>query len=107
MRRVYRYRLYPTRRQREAIDAQLWFACDLYNAALEQRRDAYRRCGKSVRYHDQSVQLAELRAAGLLPSDANFWSQQDVLRRLDRAFAAFFRRLRRGHKPGYPRYKSR
>jgi hypothetical protein len=53
--RAYRYRLYPTRRQREAIDAQLRAACDLYNAALEQRRDAYRRCGESVSYGDQSA----------------------------------------------------
>jgi putative transposase len=53
--RVYRYRLYPTRRQREALATQLGFACELYNAALEQRRDAWRRREKSVSYHEQSA----------------------------------------------------
>ena len=40
--RTYRFRIYPTRRQRLALEAQLGFACDLYNAALEQRRYAFR-----------------------------------------------------------------
>jgi putative transposase len=106
VRRVYRYRLYPTRRQREAIDRQLGAACDLYNAALEQRRWAWRTCGQSVGYGDQSAELRELREAGLVDREANFWSQQAVLRQLDRAFGAFFRRVRRGEKPGYPRFKS-
>jgi putative transposase len=110
VRRTYRYRLYPTRGQAEALGAQVRFACDLYNAALEQRRDAYRRCGRSVGYHEQSRELTELRrtAAELCPPEGmNFWCQQEVLRRLDLAFAAFFRRLRRGEKPGYPRFKPR
>ncbi len=106
MHRVYRYRLYPTRRQREALDAQLRCACALYNAALEQRRDAWRRCGTSVSCLDQSAELRELRRAGLVDPRANFWSQQAVLRALDRAFQAFFRRLRRGERPGYPRFKA-
>jgi putative transposase len=106
VRRVYRYRLYPTRRQREAIERQLGAACELYNAALEQRRWAWRNCGQSVGYGDQSAELRELRAAGLVDRQANFWSQQAVLRQLDRAFRAFFGRVRRGEKPGYPRFKS-
>ena len=40
LRRTYRYRIYPTLRQRLALEAQLDFACQLYNAALEQRRYA-------------------------------------------------------------------
>ncbi|MQA74162.1 MAG: IS200/IS605 family element transposase accessory protein TnpB [Solirubrobacterales bacterium] len=109
MQRTYRYRLYPTRRQAGALAAQLRFACELYNAALEQRRWAYRRCGKSVGYHAQSAELTELRrqAPGLCPPEGmNCWSAQEVLRRLDRAFAAFFRRVKRGEKAGYPRFRS-
>jgi putative transposase len=106
--RTYRYRLYPTRLQRQALEAQLRFACDLYNAALEQRRDAWRRCAKSVHYYDQSAELTELRhhAPDLLPvGGMNFWCQQEVLCRLDRAFSRFFRRVERGDRPGYPRFK--
>jgi putative transposase len=110
VRRTYRYRLYPTRRQARALEAQLRFARELYNAALEQRRSAYQRCGESLGYHDQSAELTELRreAPELCPPEGmNFWAQQAVLRRLDRAFEAFFRRLRQGEKPGYPRFKGR
>jgi putative transposase len=107
VRRSYRYRLYPTRRQAEALEARLGDACDLYNAGLEQRRRMWQDHRVSVRFCDQSAELRELRAAGLVDSAANFWSQQAVLRRLDRAFAAFFRRVRADETPGYPRFKSR
>ena len=109
MRRTYRFRLYPTEAQRDALEAQLRFACELYNAALEQRRDAYTRCGRSVGYHEQSAELTALRRERreLLPPDGmNFWCQQAVLRRLDHAFNAFFRRIACGEKPGYPRFRS-
>ena len=107
MRRTYRYRLYPTGRQVAALDAQLGDACDLYNAALEHRRTMWHEHRVSVHYGDQSAQLRDLRACGLLDADANFWSQQAVLKRLDRAFAAFYRRCKAGEKPGYPRFRSR
>ncbi len=106
MRRTYRYRLYPTRPQKEALDAQLADACALYNSALQHRRDMYREHGRLVGYYDQSAELRELRATGLVSAVSNCWSQQAVLRRLDRAFAAFFRRIKAGEKPGYPRFKS-
>lgn len=107
--RTYRYRIYPTRRQQCALDAQLRFACELWNAALEQRRDAWRRHGVQIGYHTQAMELTALRrhASALLPPDGmNCWTQQAVLRGLDRAFSAFFRRLQRGEKPGYPRFKA-
>jgi putative transposase len=105
--RTYRYRLYPTRAQREALDEQLGACCELYNAALEHRRRMWHEHGVSVSYGAQSAELRRLRAAGLVPAEANFWSQQAVLRRLDRAFGAFFRRAAAGEKPGFPRFKSR
>lgn len=106
MRRVYRYRLHPTGGQARALETHLAAGCQLYNAALEQRHRAYREHGKSVSFGEQSAELRELRALGLVPADGNFWSQQAVLRQLDRAFAAFFRRAKQGERPGYPRFKS-
>ena len=64
MNRIYRYRLYPTRKQIDALEGQLAFACDLYNAALQQRRDAWRYHGKSVRLKDQQHELTEARRDG-------------------------------------------
>ncbi|WP_433463865.1 RNA-guided endonuclease InsQ/TnpB family protein [Spirillospora sp. CA-128828] len=83
--------------------------CTLYNAALQERRDAYAHASKTrVRYGDQSGQLKDIRAFD--PDGQGRWSfssQQATLRRLNRAFEAFFRRVKTGDKPGYPRFRSR
>ncbi|HYH54812.1 MAG TPA: transposase [Solirubrobacterales bacterium] len=105
--RTYRHRLYPTRRQSDALTAQLAFACDLYNAALEQRRTAWSLFGVSVTRADQERQLTELRRDGQFPAGQNAVSQHMVLQRLDLAVKAFFRRVKAGEAPGFPRYKSR
>lgn len=107
MRKMMQYRLYPTDAQTEALDAQLGEACRLYNAAVQERRDAYQMGGLSLNYYDQANQLKDIRSAGALGL-ANFSASQDVLRRVDKTFKAFFRRVKAGaDKPGYPRFKSR
>src|SRR5436853_4299151 len=102
---TYKYRLYPSRTQIEALTAQLSEACRLYNAALQERRDAWRINRESINYYTQANQLKEIRANGDLTL-ANFSACQDVLRRVDKAFKAFFRRVKRKEKAGYPRFKS-
>jgi len=97
--RTYRYRLYPT--------AQLGFACELYNATLEQRRDAWLGRRRSLSYVAQYRELTDSRAHGMGPAGMSCHAMRDPLRRLDRAFAAFFRRAKAGQKPGYPRFRSR
>jgi putative transposase len=79
---------------------------ELYNAALQERRDAWRLRKTAVFYGDQSAQLKEIRK--LRPDLAawSFSSQQATLRRLHRGFAGFFRRVQSGETPGYPRFKS-
>ncbi|MEV5748870.1 transposase [Actinoallomurus sp. NPDC052308] len=108
MRRSYKFLLRPTRHQQIALAACLEDHRQLYNAALEHRRTAYRKAGVTVRYGDQSGDLKHIRADD--PAGQGRWSfssQQATLRRLDKAFAAFFRRLKAGHKPGFPRFKGR
>ncbi|HEY9842400.1 MAG TPA: transposase, partial [Candidatus Obscuribacterales bacterium] len=104
MRKTFRYRLYPTKAQEQALEQQLREACSLYNAALQERKDAWKHAGISIRYLDQAAQLKAIRAEGL-NGLANFSCAQDILRRVDKAYQAFFRRLKRGEKPGYPRFK--
>ena len=106
MRKAYKYRIYPTAKQAKLLDHELAAAQRLYNAALEQRRIAWKRRGRSLRYLDQADDLKDLRKSGT-PTPANYSACQDVLRRLDKAFQAFFRRLKNGDKPGFPRFKSR
>ena len=105
LRKAFVYRLYPTKKQALALDHQLSEARRLYNAALQERRDAWRN-GVSLNYYDQANQLREIRAAGDLGL-ANYHACQDVLRRVDKAFRAFFRRVKAGQKAGYPRFKAR
>jgi putative transposase len=106
MRKTYKYRLYPTTAQTKALEAQLSEACRLYNAALQERRVAYRTAAASLTYYDQANQLKAIRAEGTCEL-ANFSACQDVLRRVDKTFKAFFRRVTTGQKAGYPRFKSR
>jgi putative transposase len=106
VRRAYRFRLRPTARQHVALGHCLASHRELYNAALQERRDAWRLRKIAVFYGDQSAQLKEIRK--LRPDLAawSFSSQQATLRRLHRAFASFFRRVKAGEAPGYPRYRS-
>ncbi|MEX2971112.1 RNA-guided endonuclease InsQ/TnpB family protein [Streptomyces sp. C184] len=105
--RAYKFLLRPTARQEQALAEILRDHCSLYNGALQERRDAYRHASKtSIKYGDQSAQLKEIRAHD--PERQGRWSfssQQATLRRLDRAFAAFFKRVKAGLTPGYPRFK--
>lgn len=100
------YRLYPTPRQAEALDVLLRSHQELYNAALEERIGAWRKARKSISYADQCASLTEIRATLPEWTEANCSSQQMTLRRLDKAFAAFFRRVKAGQAPGFPRFKS-
>jgi putative transposase len=106
VRKTYKYRLYPTKRQAVLLDEQLAEARRLYNAALEERRDAWKMRKTTISYYQQCSQLRDIRSNGDLRL-ANFASCQDVLRRVDKTFQAFFRRVRRGQKAGYPRFKSK
>jgi putative transposase len=106
-RRTYKFQLRPTAGQVVALTACLDAHRDLYNAALQERRDAYRSHRVTVRYGDQSAQLRDIRRADESQGRWSFSSQQATLRRLDRAFAAFFRRVKAGQAPGYPRFRGR
>ncbi|MFG2794988.1 RNA-guided endonuclease InsQ/TnpB family protein [Streptomyces sp. NPDC048419] len=106
--RAYKFLLRPTSGQQGALGEMLRDHCSLYNGALQERRDAWRHASKTtVRYGQQSAQLKDIRAGD--PERQGRWSfssQQATLRRLDKAFAAFFRRIKAGDKPGHPRFRS-
>jgi putative transposase len=100
--RSYKYRLRPNRAQTAALDAMLRDFCGLYNACLQQRVEAYQRRGISLRYAHQAAELKACRAAD--PDGLARWSfsaLQQVLRRLDQTYAAFFKR-----RHGFPRFRA-
>ena len=80
--------------------------CELYNAALEERIDAYRKTGKSISYYDQQNALPEIKAARVEFVEFGSHALQHTLRKLDLAFQAFFRRIKAGQTPGFPRFKA-
>lgn len=78
----------------------------LYNAALEERIGAYRQAGKAVSVYDQSKSLTVLREDAEF-SQYDLKCQRSCLFTLDRAFKSFFRRVKAGQHPGFPRFKSK
>jgi putative transposase len=107
MHRTWKYRLYPTARQARELERQFGIACDIYNAALEQRIWAWRTHRVSITFREQSRQLTEARHELPWLIGMNSLAQHGVLRRLDRAFQAFYRRVGAGQAPGFPTFKSR
>lgn len=105
---TYRYRLVPTHKQAELLSWTLARCRELYNASLQHRRDAYRMAGKSINYYDQANTLSEVKEVRPEYRDIHSQILQAVLRRSDKAFQAFFRRVKAGEeKAGYPRFQGR
>lgn len=107
MQRNYRFRLYPTAAQEVRLEVMLGAFCDLYNAALHERIDCYRKTGKSLNYYDQANELKAVRAVDERLAGFSFSAQQQLLRRVDKAFKAFFARVKRGDTPGFPRFQAK
>ncbi len=104
---TYNFRVYPTHKQERTLEQWLLLCREVYNAALDERTSAYRMAGVSLSYEDQCAELPACKA--VRPDLAEVASQvlQDVLKRVDLAFQAFFDRVEEGKKPGFPRFKSR
>ena len=104
--RAFKYYLRPTPKQAWHLDRIRRVCCELYNAALQEKRDAYRKQGISLSRIDQNAELVGVKKE--LPDVAEVYAQvlQDVIRRLHLAFGGFFRRVKTGQKPGYPRFRS-
>ncbi len=107
VKRIERIRLYPTTHQAAALAVMLDVTRQLYNALLQQRRDAYRLRKVTVTAKMQSAEITVLRAEDGLLRAVYRDCEDAVLHRLDLAMKAFFRRCKRGEIPGFPRFKSR
>jgi putative transposase len=105
VRKTYKYKLKPTLSQEQAMAFVLRRCRELYNAALQERRDAWQKCGVSITVASQSAQLPAVKEVRPEYHDIHSQVLQDVLTRLDRAFQAFFRRVKAGETPGYPRFQ--
>jgi putative transposase len=104
VRKTFKYKLRPTPEQERALEFILRRCRELYNAALEERREAWQKRGVSITTANQSAQLPGIKEVRPEYRDIHSQVLQDALTRLDRAFQVFFRRIREGQTPGYPRF---
>src|SRR5260370_16758928 len=128
--KAYKYRIYANKQTMEKLQWVLDRCRELYNAALSERKDYYQqyqqstiiagsqrtvaatmvasRRVQSISFYGQKRDLVELKEV-LRPEYQEIASHvlQDVLLRLEKAFRAFFRRVKNGEEPGYPRFQGR
>ena len=107
VRKTYKYKLKPTAEQVRALERTLTLCRHIYNAAIGERREAWRMRSVSVTYYQQQAELPGIKAAMPEYSEVNAQVLQDVVQRVDRAFQAFFRRVVSGETPGHPRFHGR
>lgn len=107
MRKTYEFRLRPTRAQERRLIAALNACRVVYNWGIEDRKNLWQYCHVSTNFNDQSDYLKHLKDANPWLKEAPAHPLQDALRRVERAFDGFFRRVKIGEKPGYPRFKGK
>jgi putative transposase len=105
LRKTFKYKLKPTPEQEQAMAFVLRRCRELYNAALQERREAWQKCGVSITAASQSAQLPAVKEVRPEYRDIHSQVLQDVLTRLDHAYEAFFRRVKAGETSGYPRFQ--
>jgi putative transposase len=102
---AFKYRLYPTAAQETALQGMLATAHDVYNSLVNWRKHDYEVHGKSPDYYEQKKALPLWKKAHPELREVHSQVLQEVVKRVDRAFDAFFRRVKAGETPGYPRLK--
>ena len=107
--KTFQERGYCSRRGYAGLDATLGELCRLGNAALQERRDAWKVTRARISYQDQCKSLTLVRHDDPCSplGELNVAAARGALQRVDRAFQAFFRRAKAGQKPGYPRFRRR
>lgn len=104
--RMFKYRLYPSEKQAQLLNRTLSECCSLYNHLLETRINTYKTEKKSLRRFDLNKIITELKRQHPAMKEIHSQVLQNLSDRIQKAFEAFFRRIREGKKPGFPRFKS-
>src|SRR5262245_34488948 len=104
--KTYEFKLRTNKSFVDACERELEHSRQIYNAALAERISCYQITGASLGYKEQSRHLTEARALHEVKSHLRT-IQEDALERVDEAFKGFFRRVKNGEKPGFPRFKGK
>lgn len=105
VRKSFRFRLRPTKKQAKLLQAQLDECRWVYNELLEQRKLAYEDLGISLSKYQQNMLLPLLKEERVTLDQVHSQVLQNVVDRIDKAFQAFFRRSKAGETPGFPRFR--
>lgn len=103
----YKFRLYPTATQREQMARNFGCCRYVFNHFLAQRQEQYRDNGKAPTRFQQDKSLTALKQELPWLKEVDSTSLQATLQDLDTAYQNFFRRIKHGEKPGFPRFKSK
>ena len=107
MRKTFKYRILPTHKQTALLEQTLDGCRWLYNHLLEERKTFWESEKKSLSCFDQCNTFKLLKEEQPFLKDIHSQVLQNVATRIDLAFKAFFRRIKTGETPGYPRFRSR
>ena len=105
--KTFKYRLYPSKAQRRLLEQTVETCRRWYNACLEERKLAWENGQRNVGKFEQLAKVKEYRLENCFAAQLHSHILQVVVQDLDKAFQAFFRRVKAGETPGYPRFKGR
>src|SRR5690348_4137618 len=105
MRKAYKYRIEPTKAQQHLLETMLEECRWLYNEVLATRKQLWEEYQQSISRNDTITWLPALKDTRPTLKDVHSQVLQNVCIRVDLAFEAFFRRVKAGENPGYPRFK--
>lgn len=104
---TFKYRLFPTSAQRTKLERVLEICRWVYNDTLGIRKDTYEQTGKGLSLYDTNKLLTEWKADKPALKEVHSQVLQNVQERVDLAYQAFFRRVKLGEEPGFPRFKGK
>lgn len=107
MYKVFQYRMYPTKPQEQRLESVRETCRRWYNNLLSERKVAYEERGETITKFVQLKRVKEYRATNAWAAEVQSHVLQVVVLDLDRAFQGFFRRVKAGQTPGYPRFKAK
>lgn len=103
----YKFRIYPSKTQAQKIQQTFGCCRFVWNYYLAMRKDIYGQDGKTMNYYACCKDMTQLKKTLLWLKEADATALQSSLQNLDAAYQNFFRRVKQGQKPGYPKFKSK
>lgn len=103
----YKFRIYPSATQAQQIQRTFGCCRFVWNYYLAMRKEIYEQDGKTMNYYDCSKDMTQLKKNLAWLKEVDATALQSSLQNLDTAYQNFFRRVKQGQKPGYPKFKSK